>query len=303
VTAARPTPSKGQDSSTSSASVYPTVIVGTDGSATASQAVERTAALAAAISASLLIACAYHRTHPSDLGPPSERARMPGDAWMSVGYRAALDVVQDARQLAVKVASGLDVDVAALEGEAAEQLLELAESRPGSLLAVGSQGMTGSQRFLLGGVPHKVSHHAVGDVLIIRTGQPRSPEAPGRLLVATDGSATAARAVDRALELASALGSALTVLTVSDDADGARRILDEACERGEASGVACDAQSRTGEAAEGILAASDGHDLVVVGNRGMTGAGRFFLGGVPNKVSHHADTDLLIVNTTGEIAS
>ena len=53
----------------------------------------------------------------------------------------------------------------------------------------------------------------------------------------------------------------------------------------------------------GILAASDGHDLVVVGNRGMTGAGRFFVGGVPNKVSHHARTDLLIVNTTGETAS
>ena len=39
-------------------------------------------------------------------------------------------------------------------------------------------------------------------------------------------------------------------------------------------------------------------DLLVVGNKGMTGAGRFFLGSVPNKVSHHASVALLIVRTT-----
>ena len=41
-----------------------------------------------------------------------------------------------------------------------------------------------------------------------------------------------------------------------------------------------------------------GYDLLVVGNKGMTGASRFFLGSVPNKVSHHAPTALLIVRTT-----
>jgi nucleotide-binding universal stress UspA family protein len=41
-----------------------------------------------------------------------------------------------------------------------------------------------------------------------------------------------------------------------------------------------------------------GYDLLVVGNKGMTGVGRFFLGSVPNKVSHHVNTSLLIVRTT-----
>jgi nucleotide-binding universal stress UspA family protein len=68
--------------------------------------------------------------------------------------------------VASSVAPGVDVDTAAVEGEAAEALLDLAEARPGSLLAVGSQGMTGSRRFLLGAVPNKVSHHAPGDVLV-----------------------------------------------------------------------------------------------------------------------------------------
>jgi len=38
-------------------------------------------------------------------------------------------------------------------------------------------------------------------------------------------------------------------------------------------------------------------DLLVVGNRGMSGARRFVLGSVPNKVSHHCPTNLLIVDT------
>jgi nucleotide-binding universal stress UspA family protein len=38
-------------------------------------------------------------------------------------------------------------------------------------------------------------------------------------------------------------------------------------------------------------------DLIVVGNRGMTGAGRFLLGSVPNKISHHSPCSVLIVHT------
>ena len=41
-----------------------------------------------------------------------------------------------------------------------------------------------------------------------------------------------------------------------------------------------------------------GADLIVVGNKGMTGAKRFLLGSVPNKVSHHAPCGVYIVRTT-----
>ena len=47
------------------------------------------------------------------------------------------------------------------------------------------------------------------------------------------------------------------------------------------------------------LADSEGHDLVVVGNKGMTGHLRFLAGAVPDKVSHEAPCDVLIVNTVG----
>ena len=46
------------------------------------------------------------------------------------------------------------------------------------------------------------------------------------------------------------------------------------------------------------IAEEQGCDLIVVGNRGMTGAKRFLLGSVPNKISHHAPCSVLIVRTT-----
>ena len=58
--------------------------------------------------------------------------------------------------------------------------------------------------------------------------------------------------------------------------------------------------ARQGDAADAILdvAEEQRSDLIVVGNRGMTGAKRFLLGSVPNRISHHAPCSVLIVRTT-----
>ena len=58
--------------------------------------------------------------------------------------------------------------------------------------------------------------------------------------------------------------------------------------------------ARQGDAADAIIdvAEEQGCDLIVVGNKGMTGAKRFLLGSVPNKVSHHAPCSVLIIRTT-----
>ena len=47
-----------------------------------------------------------------------------------------------------------------------------------------------------------------------------------------------------------------------------------------------------------IVAEEQAADLIIVGNKGMTGAKRFLLGSVPNKVSHHAPCSVLIIRTT-----
>jgi nucleotide-binding universal stress UspA family protein len=78
-------------------------------------------------------------------------------------------------------------------------------------------------------------------------------------------------------------------------------LLDEARDRATRAGVsAVQTEARQGDAADAILDVAEEQraDLIVVGNKGMTGAKRFLLGSVPNKVSHHAPCSVLIVRTT-----
>ena len=65
-------------------------------------------------------------------------------------------------------------------------------------------------------------------------------------------------------------------------------------------GVEVDLCPRQGDPADAILDVAEERNagLIVVGNKGMTGAKRFLLGSVPNKVSHHAPCSVLIIRTT-----
>ncbi|MBV9412398.1 MAG: universal stress protein [Acidimicrobiia bacterium] len=119
------------------------------------------------------------------------------------------------------------------------------------------------------------------------------------ILVGTDGSTTAAKAVDRAVELAQASGATLTILTAGIG-EVAKQIVDREAARHAGAGVQIDTRVDERDAPTALIeVAEDGdYDLLVVGNKGMTGASRFFLGSVPNKVSHHVQRSLLIVRTT-----
>jgi nucleotide-binding universal stress UspA family protein len=78
-------------------------------------------------------------------------------------------------------------------------------------------------------------------------------------------------------------------------------MLNAAREEAVRAGVAeVEAFGRQGDAADAILDVAEEQraDLIVVGNKGMTGAKRFLLGSVPNKVSHHAPCSVLIVRTS-----
>jgi nucleotide-binding universal stress UspA family protein len=121
-----------------------------------------------------------------------------------------------------------------------------------------------------------------------------------RILVGTDGSATAARAVDRAVALARTTGATLTILSAGRPAR-ARAVVDAEARRHESSGVAIRTAIADADPVSALIdaAGQGGYDLLVTGNRGMTGARRFLpIGSVPNKVSHHLPCSLLIVRTT-----
>ena len=133
-----------------------------------------------------------------------------------------------------------------------------------------------------------------------------------KILVGSDGSDSASRAVERAVELAEAAGAELLVVHVHrpssagqypaegpyPELERGKVILREAEDRYGAR-VKLTTGLRQGDASSGLLdvAEEEGVDLVVVGNKGMAGAKRF-LGSVPNRVSHHAPCDVWIVHTT-----
>jgi nucleotide-binding universal stress UspA family protein len=145
-----------------------------------------------------------------------------------------------------------------------------------------------------------------------------------KILVGTDGSPPSLKSVKEAAFLANSFGAELLVMTGFQAADQATlerwkdeapaemswrysstSAAEEAVEKGLATakemGVDATSVIEEGEAGEALIrvAEREGVDLMVVGNRGMTGASRFLLGSVPNKVSHHAPCDLLIVHTVG----
>jgi nucleotide-binding universal stress UspA family protein len=141
-----------------------------------------------------------------------------------------------------------------------------------------------------------------------------------QIVVGTDGSDTAAEALRQAIDLAAALGARLDIVSAfgrpstRTDHEGqvptdvshevgeredANMILSVAASLARESGVETTTEAISADAREAILdaAARTGADLIVVGNRGMSGARRI-LGSVPNAISHHAPCSVMIVATT-----
>lgn len=142
---------------------YRTIVVGTDGSQTAGRAVEQAIELSAADDARLVIVTAFERTDRK----PDER--IPADVrWMVSDPNVAERHAREARERAHAAGVG-DVVVQAIEGAPAEEILETAEDFSAELIVVGSVGLTGGARFLLGSVASSVLHHAPCDVLVVHT--------------------------------------------------------------------------------------------------------------------------------------
>ena len=123
----------------------------------------------------------------------------------------------------------------------------------------------------------------------------------GSIVVGTDGSDTANEAVRQAVELAKALGAELLVVSAFVGAsEDAAPLLADAAATARAAGVPVQTFPRPGDPADAILDVAEERDagLIVVGNKGTSGAKRFLLGSVPNRVSHHAPCSVLIIRTS-----
>ena len=147
--------------------MFGSIVVGTDGSETASEAVRQASELAKATSAKLCLVSAYEPISNQRL--KDEATEAPRDLQWSINPREDVDAtLADAAQEARRAGVG-DVRTFARQGDPADAILDVAEEQGSDLIIVGNKGMTGAKRFLLGSVPNKVSHHAPCSVLIIRT--------------------------------------------------------------------------------------------------------------------------------------
>lgn len=124
------------------------------------------------------------------------------------------------------------------------------------------------------------------------------------VVVGTDGSERAGRAVARALRLAAAYDATLHVVhayqgTRPEIEDTARAIVDRIADELATADAEVRTHARQGDPADVVLdfAYDSGADLIIVGNRGMTGRRGRILGSVPNAISHDATCAVMIVPT------
>jgi nucleotide-binding universal stress UspA family protein len=150
------------------------IIVGTDGSKPADEAVRQAIDLASRDGARLHLVTAYHdpqivrettvwTNEPKgmlDTGRPEAHAETVdlGEVAESVLKRAAGDALS----------KGVEVETHARKGHPAEVIIDIAKQEHADLIVVGSRGLTGIQRYLLGSVSSKVSEHAPCNVMIVR---------------------------------------------------------------------------------------------------------------------------------------
>ena len=146
--------------------MFTKIVVGTDGSDTASEAVRQAAELAKISNSELNIVSAYEPVSQAQLR--EESRDVPGDVSNTVNPREIVNVVLDNAAGAARK-QGVEVQTHAQEGDPADAILDVAEDIAADLIIVGNKGMTGAKRFLLGSVPNKVSHHAPCSVMIVQT--------------------------------------------------------------------------------------------------------------------------------------
>ncbi len=143
--------------------MFERIVVGTDGSETATKALRSAAKLAAQSSAKLHIVSGYH---------PRSNLRVTGkgsglEAWMVSSTDEVAGILRDAAEVAKR--EKVEVETHHEEGDPAKALITIAKKVEADLVVVGNRGMKGVKRLVLGSVPNDVAHKSPCAVLILKT--------------------------------------------------------------------------------------------------------------------------------------
>jgi nucleotide-binding universal stress UspA family protein len=137
------------------------VVVGTDGSATATGALKQAIELAKSFGQPLHIVSAYQPQAMRAQGLPSEFAGM-------VSAEGSVDTLLDDAASRARIA-GVDVETHAVKGDPADAIIETAIRCDAALIVVGNKGIDSMRRFILGNVPSKVVHNAPCSTYVVHT--------------------------------------------------------------------------------------------------------------------------------------
>lgn len=197
----------------------------------------------------------------------------------------------------------------------ARALLDAA--READMLVLGPRGRGGLQELMVGSVSQACLHHAPCPIAIVRmpdqdTG-PRTVRVRDRIVAGVDGSEHSARALSWAVAEARVRGATIeavhawhapysmsfapAAVDFSAFEGAARRLLDQIVDRARvgAADVHIEPVLVPGFAADALLRAADGADLVVVGSRGVGGFRGLVLGSVSHQLAHHATCPVVVV--------
>ena len=275
------------------------VVVGVDGSAAATGALDWAGGEATSAGAVLTVVAAW--TQGGRLGSvpsPPDRAHL---------------VVEEAKH---RMAASFPTVVARYEvheGTPASVLIDAA--RDADLLVVGSRGLGGFRGLLFGSVGQHCLTHAPCSVAVVRPSPTPAPSGQGpwsrRIVVGVDGSPGARRALEWSVDQARRSGAEIEVVAswvfpgtagyvFSVDPrilDDARNVAREAVAQAEAMAQSVEVRSEVSEdpASVALVEASRKADLVVVGSRGRQGFRGLHLGSVSRHVAQHAHCPVVVV--------
>ena len=292
------------------------ILVGTDFSAEAEAALVQAIAIATRVDAEIVIAHAAALSDVKHLPGSSEEIV---DRIDQLAASQRKDVQRELDALAKRCAdAGISATTRMLSDLPDPALPEAAEELEADLVVVGTHGHTGVRRFLLGSVAERVVRHTQTDVLVARKA-PETPELFSRILVPTDFSVLANRAIDVALALA-APGARIELLhswalpaTASSALGGADEVIgelrkdvaDHASTQGQAlieryqhANLRLTFMQREDSPVHGVRKhLEDGtYDLVVMGSHGRRGLRRWILGSVAEATVRHAPCSVYVVH-------
>jgi nucleotide-binding universal stress UspA family protein len=146
------------------------IVVGVDPSDSGKLVAHKSAELAQLLGARVhVVSAAYRPSTGHDDPTEAQDDEIIGDARADAALCQALaDAAHPFRE------RGVEVALHARAGDPAEAIVSVAEEQRARLIIVGSRGMRGARRYLLGDVPNKVSHHAPCGVMILKTAERHS---------------------------------------------------------------------------------------------------------------------------------